>query len=99
MEVVMPTLQIEHSVRDFAAWKATFDSDPLGREQGGVTSYRIFQPIDDPGYVIVDLEFDNSVEADAFQKALRELWQGVEAEGLIGESRARILEEVESRRY
>ena len=95
----MPTLQIEHSVRDFDSWKAAFDSDPAGREQGGVTSYRIFQPIDDPNYVIVDLEFDNSVEADAFRLALRELWQRVEPEGLIEDSRERILEEVDSRQY
>ena len=95
----MPTLQIEHSVRDFDAWKAAFDSDPAGREQGGVASYRIFQPIDDPNYVIVDLEFDTSVEADAFQSALRELWKHVEAEGMMAESRARILEEVETRQY
>jgi hypothetical protein len=26
----MPTLQIEHSVRDFDSWKAAFDSDPAG---------------------------------------------------------------------
>jgi hypothetical protein len=64
-----------------------------------VTSYRIFQPIDDPNYVIVDLEFDNSVEADAFRLALRELWERVEPEGLIEDSRERILEEVESRQY
>ena len=95
----MPTLQIEHSVRDFDSWKAAFDSDPAGREQGGVTSYRIVQPIDDPNYVIVDLEFDNSVEADAFRLALRELWERVEPEGLIEDSRERILEEVDSRQY
>ena len=95
----MPTLQIEHTVQSYDAWKAAFDSDPIGREQGGVTSYRIFQPIDDPNYVIVDLEFDSSVEADAFQSALREMWKHVEAEGLMAESRARILEEVETRQY
>ncbi len=95
----MPTLQIEHSIRSFDAWKAAFDSDPIGREQGGVTSYRIFQPIDDPNYVIVDLEFDTSIEADSFQSALRELWQQAEAEGLMADSRTRILEEVEVRQY
>ena len=95
----MPTLQIEHTVSSYDAWKATFDSDPLGREQGGVTSYRIFQPLDDPNYVIVDLEFDTSVEADSFQSALRELWQRMEGEALMAESRARILEEMEARRY
>lgn len=95
----MPTLQIEHSIQSFDAWKATFDSDPIGREQGGVKSYRIFQPIDDPNYVIVDLEFDNSVEADAFRLALREMWVRAEAEGLITDSRERILEEMERGEY
>jgi hypothetical protein len=95
----VPVLQIEHAVRDFDAWKATFDSDPLGREQGGVRQYRILQPIDDPNYVIVDLEFDNSVEADAFRLALREMWVRAEAEGLIADSRERILEEMERGAY
>ena len=31
----MPTLQIEHAVRDYDSWKAAFDSDPVGREQEG----------------------------------------------------------------
>jgi hypothetical protein len=95
----VPVLQIEHAVRDFDAWKAAFDSDPLGREQGGVRQYRILQPIDDPNYVIVDLEFDNSVEADAFRLALREMWVRAEAEGLITDSRERILEEMERGAY
>jgi hypothetical protein len=95
----VPLLQIEHAVRDYDAWKATFDSDPVGREQGGVRQYRILQPIDDPNYVIVDLEFDNSVEADEFRLALRELWARAEADGLITDSRERILEEMERGEY
>ena len=95
----MPVLQIEHWVRDFDAWKAAFDSDPVGREQGGVRSYRIYQPLDDPNYVIVDLVFDNSVEAEEFRLALRELWERVQAEGLVADSRERLLDEVESHTY
>jgi len=26
----MPTLQIEHGIRDYEAWKSAFDSDPVG---------------------------------------------------------------------
>lgn len=44
----MPGLQIEHPVRDFDAWKAALDSDPVGRERGGVRRYRILRPTDDP---------------------------------------------------
>jgi hypothetical protein len=56
----MPILQIEHRVRDFDAWKQAFDNDPVGREQKGVRRYRVLRSLDDPNYVVVDLEFDSS---------------------------------------
>ena len=95
----MPILQIEHPIRNFDAWKVAFDSDPVGREQGGVRRYRVLRPIDDPNYVMVDLEFDSSSEAEAVGAALRDLWRRVEVEGLIGSPRARIVEAVESKEY
>jgi hypothetical protein len=39
-------LQIEHGARDYEAWKQAFDSDPVGREAGGVRRYRIMRPSD-----------------------------------------------------
>lgn len=95
----MPILQIEHPVDDYDTWKMAFDSDPLGREQSGVRRYRIVRPVDDPRYVIVDLEFDSSDDAEAFHSALRDLWSRVEVEGLAKSPRARITEAVESREY
>ncbi len=95
----MPILQIEHAVKDFDAWKAAFDGDPVGRERGGVRRYRIARPVDDPGYVVVDLEFDDTGEAEAFRAALRELWGRLEPAGLIESPRARILEDVERKEY
>ncbi len=92
----MHTLQIEHSVESYEAWKATFDSDPLGRAREGVISYRIYQPLDDPKYVVVDLVFEDSIDAEAFHVMLRDLWKSAEQEGLIAEVRARILKEVEA---
>ena len=94
----MHTLRIEHPVPDFDAWREAFDSDPVGREQGGVRSYRVLRPIDDREYVMIDLEFDGVSEAETFLERLRELWARVE--GRIMESpRARIVETVESRSY
>lgn len=91
----MHILQIEHGVRDFDAWKQAFDGDPVGREAGGVRSYRVSQPTDDPNRAIVDLEFDSSGEAEAFLAKLRELWGQVGDDlGLQG-PQARILELVE----
>jgi hypothetical protein len=95
----VPVLQIEHSVRDFDAWKQAFDNDPLGRERSGVRSYRILRPADDPNRVVVDLEFDSREEAESFREALRGLWQRIVAEGLIENPGARILEPVESKAY
>jgi hypothetical protein len=95
----MPILQIEHGVRDFDAWKQAFDSDPVGREHGGVRRYRIARPTDDPSYVIVDLEFDSSSEAEAFRTKLRELWSRVEGELGLQNPQARIVEAVESKEY
>jgi hypothetical protein len=95
----MHTLQVEHSVRDYETWKATFDSDPLGREQEGVIAYRVYQPLDDTGYVVIDLDFEDSIDAEGFRVALRELMAGAEAEGLISESRVRILKQVDAQRY
>jgi hypothetical protein len=50
-------------------------------------------------YVIVDLEFESSSEAEAFRAALGDLWRRAEAEGLIEGPRARIVEAVDSKEY
>jgi hypothetical protein len=92
----MPTLQIEHVVRDYESWKAAFDSDPVGREEGGVRSYRILRPADDPRFVIVDLEFATIQEAEAFRRKLRQMWDDIDARLGLESPRARIVDVVES---
>lgn len=95
----MAILQIEHGVRNYEAWKQAFDSDPVGREQGGVRRYRVMRPTDDPHYVVVDLEFDSAAEAEAFRAKLRDLWDRVGGDlGLEG-PQARIVEAVETEEY
>jgi len=49
--------------------------------------------------VLVDLEFDNPNDAETMRVALTEMWRRVEAEGLIGNQRAQIIETVESKEY
>jgi hypothetical protein len=94
----MHVLRIEHATPDFDAWKEAFDSDPVGRTQGGVRSYRILRPSDDRNYVMIDLEFDDADTAEAFLTKLRELWTRVQ--GRIMESpQARIAECVENGEY
>jgi hypothetical protein len=94
----MPILHIEHSVPNFDGWKRAFDADPVGRAKSGVRRYRVARPLDDPLYVMIDLEFDTLDQAQAFQAALRGLWTRVEGQ-IIHAPRTRVLETVESREY
>ena len=94
----MHVLRIEHRAPDYEAWKRAFDSDPVGREASGVRAYRILRAVDDPAYVLIDLEFDTAVEASAMLGGLREVWARVQ--GAIVESpQARITEIAESHAY
>jgi len=94
----MSVLRIEHPVRDFEAWKQAFDRDPVGRERSGVRRYRVLRPVDDPNYVLVDLEFDTAREAEALLTAMRAVWDRVQGT-IMSEPQARIVEPVETGEY
>jgi hypothetical protein len=96
----MPTVQFEHAIRDFAVWKAAFDRDPIDRRGLGVRRHRVWRPVDDPNYVIGELEFDTTAQAQACGAALRELWgSGQAAPALSGAPQLRIVEAVEDHAY
>jgi hypothetical protein len=107
----MPTLVIQHPVKDFQAWKKAFDGDPAGRTRNGVLRHTIYRPHDDPNYVVVNLEFASREQAQQFLDlpTLRQAWKGflgLDFETLGGGShlrsrlgaehfQARILDEIE----
>lgn len=74
------------------------DSDPIGREKSGVRRYRVLRPINDPKYVMIDLEFDTPDDAEALLDAMRAVWAGP-ARTIISDPQARIAEQVETREY
>jgi hypothetical protein len=94
----MPTLRIAHQVPDYAGWKKAFDSDPAGRVRSGVRRYSILRGIDDPNYVMIDLEFDSQAEAEGLLAAMRQVWSRVQG-SVIFEPHARIMETVETKEY
>ena len=94
----MTILQIEHSVPNFEGWKKAFDSDPMNRKQSGVKSYKIFTQIDNPNYVVIQLEFENTAEAEAMLTGLEKLWNQVEGK-VMTNAKARIIEFVEGKEY
>ena len=96
----MPVLQLEHAITDFDVWKQAFDSRQGWREASGVRRHRIFRPVDDPRYIVVDLEFDTTPEAESFEAALQDLWRSREATpALSGAPRTRFVETVASVEY
>ena len=89
----MNTLRIEHPITDYSTWKQAFDRFADMREASGVRSHTIRRPVDDPQYVIADLDFDSIGEASAFLEKLRtRVWANPEnSPALAGDPTTRIL--------
>ena len=90
----MTTLRIEHEISDYSIWKTAFDSFAAARAQAGVDGIAVRQPVDDPRYVLLDLEFETRSRAEAFEQFLHQhVWSSpTSAPGLVGEPRTRILD-------
>lgn len=91
----MPILRIEHSVPDFNGWKRAFDSDPVNRKGMGVRRYQVMRSVEDPDYVLIDLEFDSVAEAEGLLSKMRQVWSG-EGQKVMRNPQARIVESVET---
>ena len=89
----MNTLRIEHPVTDYTVWKQAFDRFAELRRSAGVLSHVIRRPVDDPRYVIADLDFDSAQEAQAFLETLRtRVWSiPANSPALAGDPVTRIL--------
>jgi hypothetical protein len=94
----LTTLRIEHPVSDFAVWRQAFDRFSDARTQAGVRQHRIHQPVGDPKYVLVDLDFDDQAAAEQFLDFLRtKVWAIPEnAPALAGTPVTRLLDAAES---
>jgi hypothetical protein len=92
----MPSLHIEHAVTDFATWTEAFGRFAEARRTAGVRGEHIRRPVDDPAYVVVDLEFDTVEAAEAFLGFLTTAVWAVpdNSPGLSGRPEATVLETV-----
>lgn len=91
----MPVLRIEHAVPDFNGWKRAFDSDPADRKGSGVRRYQIFRSVEDPPYVMIDLEFDSVSDAEGLLAKMRRVWSG-DGQKVMRNPQARIVDTVET---
>ena len=90
----MATLHIEHPITDFGIWNAAFARFADARQHAGVRGQRVLRPVDDPAYVVVDLDFDTVEQAERFLGFLRaNVWAATQnAPALAGKPQARVLE-------
>ncbi len=72
----MATLRIQHSVLSFDGWKRAFDSDPADRRGSRVRRYMVSRSVDDPNFVMIDLEFDSVEDARAMLDKMERVWLG-----------------------
>lgn len=89
----MATLRIEHAITDYPTWRTAFDRFAEARSNAGVRSYAIRQPADDPNYLMLDLEFDTTRQAEDFARFLHQhVWSTQSASpALAGTPTTRIL--------
>jgi hypothetical protein len=92
----MPVVRIEHSVPSFERWKQAFDNDPADRKGSGVRRYQILRSQDDPNYVMIDLEFDSTDQAEAFLQKMQRIWGGP-GKAVMLSPRGRIADVVEDK--
>ena len=90
----MTTLRIEHAITDYQLWRKAFDGFAEARAQAGVRSFAIRLPVDDPQYLMLDLEFDSAGPAQTFADFLMQhVWSSpASSPGLAGPPQTRILD-------
>lgn len=74
----------------------SFRKWPCEQKKSGVKRYRIQRPVNEPGIVIVELDFDTMEELQSTHQTLQNLWNKVQG-SIILTPKTRVIELVESK--
>jgi hypothetical protein len=85
----MALLTIQHTVRDYAAWRAVYDSVEEMQRDWGVTAESVYQLVNEPDTVLVLHHFASVAQAQAFMTN-RELQDAMQRAGVEGTPRVEI---------
>jgi hypothetical protein len=90
----MTTLHIQHAITDFGTWESAFNRFADARGRAGVRAQRVQRPVDNPKFVVIDLDFDSIDAAQSFLGFLRtQVWGNPESSpALAGTPETMILE-------
>jgi hypothetical protein len=95
----MTTLHIEHPITDLNAWLVAFDRFAEARARAGVQAQRVQHPVDDPNYIVIDLDFTTTEEAERFLAFLKKhVWSSTDnAPALAGTPQTKLLQQAAAR--
>jgi hypothetical protein len=95
----MTTLRIEHPITDLNLWLAAFDRLAAARANAGVQAQRVLHPVDDPSYIVVDLDFPTTDEAQRFLAFLQDnVWSSAaKSPALAGTPQTKLLQAASSK--
>jgi heme-degrading monooxygenase HmoA len=79
-------IMVQHTVRDYDAWKVVFDEHRAVRAQHGATGHEVYRGLEDPNEVTVVNHFPSKEQAEKFA-ADPSLKQAMERGGVISEPR------------
>ncbi len=90
----MTVLRIEHAITDYTVWAQAFAGFAERRRHCGVRAERVLRPVDDPHYVLIDLDFDDPDDAARFRDFLiDQVWSNPQrSPALSGRPLTRIVE-------
>jgi hypothetical protein len=92
----MPVLHVEYEISDLDTWLDTFRKLAPAREAAGVTHADVYQPTEDPNYIVMHLRFENADAAGSFRDFLIErIWSSQDSAAAVGVPIARVLTEVD----
>jgi len=91
-------LIVQHTVRDYDAWKPFFDEHEPVRAKYGCTGHTIYRDSDKPNDLTILFHYESRERAEEFMKdpSLRE---AMDKGGVISEPRATWLDETETCTY
>jgi len=89
---------VQHTVRDYDAWKAVFDEHQAVRSGHGATGHELYRGLEDPNEITAVNHFPSKEQAEAFA-ADPSLKEAMERGGVISEPRITWAEEAESVAY
>jgi len=97
-EAIPMILIVQHTVRDYDAWKPVFDEHEGVRVRYGCQGHTIYRDADDPNSLTLLFRYESRERADEFMRdpSLRE---AMERGGVISEPRVSWVEDAEAASY